>query len=120
LSRKFLLGQNTSDDQQPTHPLLGIRFIHLENGIEFIGEITSIFDGVATIENPMLITKDKNVPGRLELKKFNTINPLVRDEMQVPTVCMTFSFKPADMVIQNYVAARSGLVSAQSVSHQPV
>ena len=81
MTRSFLLGKDASSDQQATHPLLGIRYISLadSNGIEFIGEITSIFDGIATIENPMILTKDKTIPTRFEFRKFNAINPFVRD-----------------------------------------
>jgi hypothetical protein len=114
MSRNFLLGKDAEASVESTHPLLGIRFIALP-GLEFVGEITSVFDSIATVTNPMLISKDKTVPGRLEFRKFNTINPLVRDEIQVHVANIIFSFKPSDTLIKNYIAAKSGLVSAQTL-----
>jgi hypothetical protein len=116
LTREFMLGRD--QETQPSNPLLGVKFISLSNGIEFIGEVSCIIDGVAIVENPMIIFRDKTSPTKFEFKKFNSINPFVRDEILVSVSVVSFSFKPSDILLKNYMAARSGLVTASSFTNQ--
>jgi hypothetical protein len=117
LSRDFLLGR--SEEREHSHFLTGVRFISILNGVEFVGEVTNVTDGIATVENPFILTREKPGSTKLELRKFNTINPLVKSTVQVPITSIIYTFVPEDFIIKNYNAAKSGLVAASSIGSQP-
>ena len=114
MSRDFLLGRDVAEKEESSHPLLGIRFISLTVGIEFVGEVVSVIKDIATIMKPMVLRKNPDKSGVLEFLKFSIINPVVKDELQVHVACMGFTTKPDEVLTKNYMAARSGLVSASS------
>lgn len=99
----------------PVFSLLGIRFVSLSGSVELIGDIVEIIDSIPI---PILVVKDPIAIGRdtKNVNKFNFIkiskaNPIVQDVIYIPITSVAFTCIPSDQFLNNYLAARSGLVS---------
>ena len=92
------------------HSLYGIRYI--ANGpYEYIGNITKVVEGIATIEDPVLVGRDKNNPSKFTFVPFDRANPIVQKKIEVPLSSITFMCPPSDSFVRNYNAAKAGLIN---------
>jgi len=97
------------------HPLCGIRYI--SNGpIEYIGNIIKVVDGIATVDEPVLIGRDKTNPALFNLVPFNKANPIVQKRIEVPLCSITFLCSPPDSFLRNYNAAKARLINTQGTT----
>jgi hypothetical protein len=97
------------------HPLIGIRFVSVSGSFEFIGDIVDIVDSVAIIKDPVLLGRDISSTTKFNFILFNKANPIVKNEIQVPLSAIAFLCHPSDQFIKNYLAAKSGLVTAATL-----
>jgi hypothetical protein len=109
---KDFLTSGPVDIGPPVMPLLGIKFISINASIEFIGEVFRIVDSVAFIKDPILLSRDQKNVSRFNFIVFHNANPIVTNEIQVPLSAIAFMCTPSERFIKNYIAARSGLVTA--------
>jgi hypothetical protein len=99
-------------DILPVIPLLGIKFISISSSIELMGEIFRVVDSVAYIKDPILLGRDQKNINRFNFIIFHHVNPIVTNEIQVPLSSIAFMCTPNERFVKNYIAARSGLVTA--------
>jgi hypothetical protein len=94
------------------HPLIGIRFVSVSGSFEFIGDIVDIVDAIAFIKDPILLGRDTQNAYKFNFIPFNKANPIVTNEIQVPLSSISFLCKPSEKFVNNYLAAKIGLVTA--------
>lgn len=98
-----------------THYLTGIKFMSIPGPLEFIGEIVEIVDRVAIVKSPFLLGRDVKNPTNLNFIPFHRVNPVVVNQIEVPLSSISFLSSPREQYVKQYMAARSGLVTAVSV-----
>jgi hypothetical protein len=109
---KDFLTRGPEPDPVPIHPLVGIKFVSISANIEFIGDIVRVVDSVAIVKDPILLSRDVSSANKFNFIVFHRANPIVTNEIQVPLSAVAFMCTPSDRFIKNYLAARSGLITA--------
>jgi len=96
--------------------LLGIKFISIASSVEFIGEIIQIVDSIAVIKDPVFVGRDVRSVNKFNLVKLARANPIVTTPIYVPIHSIAFLCVPSTQFLNNYLAARSGLVTGPQMS----
>jgi hypothetical protein len=114
MSDSFLL--RGPQEGPPVYSILGIKFISIASSVEFIGEIIQVIDSVAVIKDPVFVGRDMRTVNKFNLVKLTRANPIVTSPIHVPISSIAFLCVPSAQFLNNYLAARSGLVTSPQMS----
>jgi hypothetical protein len=114
MSDSFLL--RGPQEGPPVFSVLGIKFISIASSVEFIGEIIQIVDSIAVVKDPVFVGRDVRSVNKFNLIKLTRANPVATSPIHVPISSIAFLCVPSTQFLNNYLAARSGLVTSPQMS----